>query len=281
LSQAQHEADDHLRQIYLATLQDQTIEQAAKALVHQLFYHRLTGGRLNRFYGQTGEEVQVALPEFGTTMHEVRRVKWQINGQHYADTLNDLIERSTKRLYPAQAGPSIVGHGDAHNGNVFFDPEAVSLCYFDPAFAGQHHPLLDLTKPLFHNVFAMWMYFPTENRLRTNITLQRTSDTWRVEHDYAIPPIRLMFLRSKVERVLVPILQELKRRNQLDNHWQDYLKAALFCCPFLTMNLADAAKFPPEIALLGFAMAVEMGAPSHGERSLIDATLDEVEAALA
>jgi hypothetical protein len=54
----------------------------------------------------------------------------------------------------------------------------------------------------------------------------------------------------------------------------------LFCCPFLTLNLADEERFPPEIALLGLAMAVEMGAESAGERSLIDRTLDEVEAAL-
>jgi hypothetical protein len=48
----------------------------------------------------------------------------------------------------------------------------------------------------------------------------------------------------------------------------------------LTLNLADAERFPPEISLLGLCMAVEMGAESYDERSLIDQTLDEVESAL-
>ncbi len=42
------------------------------------------------------------------------------------------------------------------------------------------------------------------------------------------------------------------------------------------MNLADPAKFPPEISLLGLAFAVEMGAESQGQRSLLDETLDSL-----
>jgi hypothetical protein len=179
-------------------------------------------------------------------------------------------------LDPSQDGPCIVGHGDAHNGNVFYQPNN-TLLYFDPAFAGQHHPLLDLTKPLFHNVFAMWMYFPHEKREQTAINFSRSGNTYHIEYNYGLHPVREMFLQSKVERVLVPILQELKRRSWLLDDWRAYLKAALFCCPFLTMNLADEQKFPPEISLLGLAMAVEMGAESQAERSKIDVTLDEVE----
>jgi len=77
---------------------------------------------------------------------------------------------------------------------------------------------------------------------------------------------------------LVPFL---KARNELRSDWRGYLKAALFCCPFLTMNLADTAKFPPQIALLGLSMAIEMGSESAGQRSLIDQALDDVERALA
>jgi hypothetical protein len=90
-----------------------------------------------------------------------------------------------------------------------------------------------------------------------------------------------MFLESKVERVLIPILKLLKEKDCLRPDWRSYLKAALFCCPFLTMNLADENKFTPEISLLGLAMAVEMGAESIGKRSLIDRTLDYVAQVLA
>jgi hypothetical protein len=207
---------------------------------------------------------------------------WVVNGQVYHETLDDMIARAVTLLQPAQAGPAIIGHGDAHNGNVFFrrGAETNRLVYFDPAFAGLHHPLLDLTKPLFHNVFAMWMYFPREKADRLSISLSPDGNRWHVDYDYVLHPVREMFLHSKVDRVLVPALRELRYRDWLRDDWRAYLKAALFCCPFLTMNLADGAKFPPEISLLGLSMAVEMGGESQGQRSIIDLILDQIELAL-
>mgnify|MGYP005838692747 CR=1 FL=1 len=271
LTRAQHESDDALLKIYLNTLEWQSAEDAAKAPVHQLFYHRLAYGRLARFYGETTQ--QATLSDGAATMGDIRRARWNINGQSYAETLDDLIGRASQLLQPAQGGASVIGHGDAHNGNVFYRPDG--LMYFDPAFAGRHHPLLDLTKPLFHNVFAMWLYFPQEKRAGLQISLKR-GNVWQVEHDYALHPVRRMFLESKVERVLKPIVQELRARGWLRDDWRAYLKAALFCCPFLTMNLADETRFPPEIRLLGLSMAVEMGAESAERRSLIDQVFDGI-----
>lgn len=276
LTAAQQAADDQLLDLYKATLTEQTAEEHARAPVHQLFYHRLTGGRLARFYA---DDIMMALPDADVPMPSVLRAHWTINGQHYTETLQVLIDKAARRLDPAQAGAAIIGHGDAHNGNVFFR-EGHKLVYFDPAFAGRHHPLLDLTKPLFHNVFAMWMYFPHDKQAQTRIKWQRSGDEWLVEHDYALHPVREMFLTSKVQRTLIPVLQEIQMGGWLEADWRDMLKAALFCCPFLTMNLADSNKFPPEISLLGLTMAVEMGAESQGERSRIDRILDDVAAAL-
>ncbi len=286
LTRAQQAADDQLLQIYLRTLGWQTTDAAKQEAIHQLFFHRLTGGRLARFYGPPpgaeGEEVTIALPDGTHSMQMVRQVKWVINGQQYDETLDDLIANSIRLLQPEQEGPSVIGHGDAHNGNIFFRQAnaSPSLLYFDPAFAGRHHPLLDLTKPLFHNVFALWMYYPHIKREQTRVILQQHGNTWHVKHNYALHPVREMFLRSKVERVLTPLLRELKQRGWLSDQWRDYLKAALFCCPLLTMNLADSQKFPAEISLLGLSMAVEMGAESQGRRSVIDRVLDEVTAAI-
>ncbi|MEM6282672.1 MAG: hypothetical protein AAF787_10805, partial [Chloroflexota bacterium] len=287
LKRAQNQSDDELLQLYNATLDAQNAADASEAPVHQLFHHRLTKGRLERFYGPLPGMVpadntifDVKLPGRTEAMPVARAVKWTINGQQYEESLDDIITRAIALLEPAQAGPVVTGHGDAHNGNVFLtlSQPAPSLLYFDPAFAGQHHPLLDLTKPLFHNVFAMWMYFPAEIAARTQIELKRTDDRWHVTHDFVLPPVREMFLESKVERVLVPVLQKLKSMGKLREDWQDYLKAALFCCPFLTMNLADSSRFPPEIALLGLCIAVEMGSWSTGQRSRIDRVLDDVAA---
>lgn len=286
---AQQAADDRLLDHYRRTLFPQTAVDAATAPVHQLFYHRLVGGRLERFYGalpgQRSEPIQVKLPGGKPmVMHKLRRVKWIINGQEYEETLDDLIRRAIDTLDPSQPGPSVIGHGDAHNGNVFYmaEEQPPVLSYFDPAFAGRHHPLLDLAKPLFHNVFAMWMYFPKVKQRTTKVWLKRgRSYNWAVTYEYDLPEVRQMFLQSKVDRVLIPLLQELKRRGELQANWRRYLKAALFCCAFLTLDLTDRERFPSKIALLGLAMSVEMGGESNGERSLIDQTLDNVARVLA
>jgi hypothetical protein len=282
LTKAQNQADQQLFQIYLRTLHMQSAQEAAQSPIHQLFYHRLTGGRLDRFYGIKSGNSEInsfALPGRSVLANHVRHLQWTINGQRYVDTIDDLIGRSIKLLDPATAGPAVTGHGDAHNGNLFYrkDDTSPSLLYFDPAFAGNHHPLLDLAKPLFHNVFAMWMYFPQNIASAIHIQYSVDEDHLSIEHDYVLHSIRAMFLESKLQYVLFPCLLHLKTHGLLREDWRSYLKAALFCCPFLTMNLADSSRFPPAVSLLGLALAVEMGANSFDQRSLIDTKLDEIE----
>lgn len=270
----QQTADEHLWEIYLKTLQQLGAEEHAKAPIHQLFFHRITGGRFASFYQGT----EIILPGQQINFNLLASLKWNINGVEYQDTLSNLVHLAAKFLAPSRCDtPSIVGHGDAHNGNVFIDEDSRSLVYFDPAFAGRHSPLLDLAKPLFHNVFAIWMYFPKEIASTLSIQGKIQGDTIFVEHDFVPAEVRIALLRSKLHRVLKPLLRELKSRGWLASDWREYLKLALFCCPFLTMNLSDSQKFSPEITLLGLAMSVEMGSTSLGAvKSLLDSELDEV-----
>ncbi len=289
LTEAQNRADSQLFHIYKQTLAGQSAEQNAEATVHQLFFHRLTQGRFERFYGPLPgigqgkkSDKTVLLPNGNTRFADLWRVRWRINGQVYDHTLAEIIAEAVQLLNPANSGASIIGHGDAHNGNVFLINEDTSpnLIYFDPAFAGRHSPLLDLVKPIFHNVFAMWMYYPKAKKETINLRLTEKGNLWEVDYAYPLPPIRQMFIESKVEHALIPTLQELKRTGFLPENWRSFFKAALLCCPLLTMNLSDRDKFPPEISLLGFAMSVEMGAESTGKRSLIDRILDDAEKAV-
>jgi hypothetical protein len=272
--EAQHRADRELLGIYHETSELQTSTASAAAAIHQLFYHRLTGRRLHAFYGH---EATFVLPDGRYKMGDLRRRTWTINGQSYADNLDNIIDRSTHLLKPDQGGVSVVGHGDAHNGNLFLRCDESRLVYFDPAFGGRHDPLLDLAKPLFHNTFAMWMYYPEVKHAELKLNLRITDDAIFIEHNYRLPAIRLMFLESKLDQVLTPLAHELRRCGWLTPEWRMRLKAALFCCPLLTKDLSDRSLFPAEIGLLGLAFAVEMGAESAGERSLIDRALDKVE----
>ena len=278
LRAAQQASDDELLTLYQRSLRWQSECEASAAGVHQLFWHRLTGGRMSRFYGP---QSIFLLPQGRRPMEAVWCARWTINGQRYRETLVELVKRAETLLRPAQAGPAIAGHGDAHNGNVFLRDAGRRMTYFDPAFAGQHHPLLDLAKPLFHNVFAMWMYYPREKAALTTVSVKEGSDgCWHVEHDYDLPQIRELFFNSKLERVLLPLLRELAARDWLRPDWRSYLKLALFCCPLLTMNLADSSRFPPSISLLGLSQAIETGAESTGQRSRLDHAFDVIEAQL-
>ena len=281
LKTAQEGADQQLFDLYLRTLQVQSGEEAAKSPIHQLFYHRLTGGRLSRFYGKEAadSDVKITLPNGSHPLSAIRSAHWVINGQIYYENIDDIIQQAITVLQPNHPGVSVIGHGDAHNGNVFFrdDVKPPTLLYFDPAFAGRHSPLLDLVKPIFHNVFAMWMYFPFIKAQDLQITMQERGGSLVIEHNYRLHPVREMFLESKLQHVVIPLFKKLQAEQTLPSNWREFLKLALFCCPFLTMNLADANKFPPEIALLGLAMSVEMGSESKSMRSRIDLELDQIE----
>lgn len=283
LENAQQEADRTLLRIYRQTLQLQKADEDAEAPIHQLFIHRLIHGRLSRFYR---EDKVVNFPEGQITIKELFDKRWRINGQTYNETLKDIIDRISNHTLSLNNRdteiPSIIGHGDAHNGNVFFHQidNQYDMLYFDPAFAGRHHPLLDLAKPIFHNVFAMWMYYPEVQNEKLTISLIRQGDLWQLEYQYPLPAVRKAFLQSKLQYVLTPIVRELKARNWLQENWREYFKAALFCCPFLTLDLTDHTRFPAEISLLGFAMSVEMGSESYANKSLIDQILDELQNSL-
>jgi hypothetical protein len=274
---AQQQADSDLFKIYLATLRQLSAAEHARAPVHQLFYHRLTRGRFTHFY--QGKEL--ALPGQSVPFERLQAMTWQINGSSYADTLGDLVQRAVQVLDPARAGtPSVIGHGDAHNGNLFYDESQGRLFYFDPAFAGRHSPLLDLTKPLFHNVFAIWMYYPHDVARRLSIQCEVSGQTIKVQHNFAPIEIRQALFRSKMWLVLKPLLQELDRRGWLPSDWRTYLKLALFCCPLLTMNLSDQQRFPPPITLLGLCLCMEMGSTGT-VGTMLDTELDRIAADLS
>jgi hypothetical protein len=66
----------------------------------------------------------------------------------------------------------------------------------------------------------------------------------------------------------------LRGRGWLRDDWRTYLKMALFCCPFLTMNLTDSNRFPDAVRWLGLSYAIIMGAESDGDtKSPLDQAL--------
>jgi phosphoglycolate phosphatase-like HAD superfamily hydrolase len=277
-----------LLDIYRSTFASSSAEEHARAPIHQLFWHRLTGGRFKSFY----EGKLVQLPdrkksrEAAILFDELLKYRWVINGVSQQRTLGELVEHAKITLNPARAALTIVGHGDAHFGNVFLEnawqhtgwqdsgrPQGSPLhfnqeeaggarpryLYFDPAFAGRHSPLLDVIKPLFHNVFATWMYFPHDIAEGLQLTISRHDMIITVEHNYALTPVRRAILQTKVEHLLDPLIVELHARDGLPADWSEIIRLALMCCALLTINVLDGERMPPSISWLGLLLAVQTG----------------------
>jgi hypothetical protein len=260
---AVRESDDLLFRLYERSLRFTGAEVHAAQPIHQLFFHRL-GSRYSKFYG--GE---FTLPDIRTGFPAIARKKWIINGIAYRDTLDSLVAdaKDTLGFNGIRQIPAIIGHGDAHSGNQLYFGSQVPLTYFDPAFAGAHSPMLDIIKPLIHNSFLKWLYFPDEVAAANAISCRTTDDTISVEYDFRPSEFRMALFGSKLTRVVTPVLNLMKEQELLPENWQATMQAASMCCPLLTMNLADRIRFMPEIALLGLAAAVEFGGRSHDARN--------------
>jgi hypothetical protein len=245
--------------IYRTTQAASTKEEHATAPIHQLFWHRITGGRFKNFY--TGKFIGFPtenLDRQRIAFEEILSYHWMINGAIQRHSLGELIEKARIVLDPRKAATTVIGHGDAHFGNVFLENERQYL-YFDPAFAGRHSPLLDVIKPLFHNIFATWMYFPYDVVRNLHLTVSVDDANIAVEHDYTLTPVRQALLQTKVEHLLTPLTAELREQNVLPEDWREMMQLALMCCALLTINLLDEQRMPPAISWLGLLLAVQMG----------------------
>ena len=259
VSAEKHECG-RLLDIYQSMFAHSTAVEHARAPIHQLFWHRLVGGRFKSFY--EGKLIQYPqgtyVQEGGISFNELLSLRWVINGVSQQKTLGELVERAKVVLNPAWDALTVIGHGDAHFGNVFLENQNRFL-YFDPAFAGRHSPLLDVIKPLFHNVLATWMYFPHAIAQDLQLTISRRGMTIIVEENYTLTPIRRAILQTKVEQLLRPLMVKLGTREMLPVHWKEIMQLALMCCSLLTINLLDGERIPPSISWLGLLLAVQTG----------------------
>jgi phosphoglycolate phosphatase-like HAD superfamily hydrolase len=288
LLEAERAECQHLLEIYARTFQKE--QDSSAAPIHQLFWYRLAGERFAAFY--TGKAIPLPAQNSPDTLifEQILQARWIINGVEQKRTLGELVSLGRSVLDPKRTTATVVGHGDAHFGNVFLAQEAGAMqhaqgallhtqendlsvngapalasgavyryLYFDPAFAGRHSPLLDVVKPLFHNIFAMWMYFPREVARDLDLCVKLENERIIVEHNYRLTPVRRALLRTKQHYLLEPLLAWLREERALPADWREILNLALMCCPLLTVNLFDQEKRPPEIGWLGLAQAVQLG----------------------
>lgn len=281
---AQREFDAHVAEIYLRTLHEADPAKVAEEPIHRLFHARLCepetpdilGGRAKGFHED--REVEIAGTQLPWAEFAVAR--WIVNGVEYTDTLRDVFLCALRLLEPRRLARfgAVVAHGDAHNANIWVERvgDAARLVMFDPAFAGAAIPaLLAEVKATVHNIFAhpFWLYHAKEAHGRFGVDARYSGGTIMIEHDWRLSAIRMEFLESKRDLLWRPLLAEMKSCGFLPADWRETLRAALFACPTLVLNLlGDAAKpRPADVVLLSFALSLAMGsAPIQGRDVFTD-----------
>jgi hypothetical protein len=253
--------------------------------IWQLFSTRLVSKnneipRLDLYY----QNQKIQLPDGSEILFkDLANKKWIINGRTFDQSLSEIIIQSKKIICSESCKEwgTIVAHGDDHNGNKFFDQKKSSLTYFDPAFAGQNIPaLLAFIKTIFHDTLAhpFWLYTPKKIDPETKLDWTITEKSVVINHNVdlsVISPLRSDLLTIKLEYLLKPIVQMLRQKKLLPTNALDFIKKALFCCPFLVLNLINYQKYSPKMSLLALSKAVEMGSLSDKDNSL-DASLRDM-----
>ena len=284
---AEEELNRIVLSVYLKTLHPVSADQVAGEPVHRLFHDRLVnaahaypGGRLASFY--IGKDF--AFPGVTLSWAEFSTAQFVINGIAYRRTIGELFDAAYARLQPAAlADGGVTAHGDAHNANVWYQPEGerASLSFFDPAFAGEHIPaLLAEIKTTFHNILAhpFWLYDPAIAQNRFHATATYSSGRLFADFDWQLSPVREALLVVKAEAMWKPLLAELKSRHMLPPDWRQVIRLGLFLCPTLVMNLrAGATTHNPTSSLIGFSVALMAGSEPLAGEDVITRFLDTID----
>jgi len=253
---------------YLSSLQESTREDIQAVSLNQLFYNRLVSkeSRLEKYY--LGKKV--SLPEGEIAFDELAKMQWVINGVKYEKTLEDIIQSAKQLLDPAKEErvATVIGHGDDHNGNRFFI--GGEFKFFDTAFAGRQPALLSFIKATAHNTLLhpQWLYESEklDGKLELKVSVKDARVTvdhnWKTEE---LSPLRMQILDIYAKEVWKPLLQEMSAKGMLPDYWREYIRVALFCCPFLVLNLINGEKYAPPQSILALSKCVELGAKGNTE----------------
>jgi hypothetical protein len=268
------------------TLRQAHSEKVCSETIWQLFYRRLVSQantpRLDMYY--KGKQIYLS-DDKKISFDELSQYHWIINGNQFKQTLQEIIDSAKDLMDPLSSDiwPVVTAHGDDHNGNKFyFSEESPMLRYFDPAFAGDNIPaLLAFVKTTYHDCFAhpLWFYNPKEAEKYMNIDFRISNGKIIVKHNYDLPSaslIRAELLDIKFTYLWKPLFSLLRKEKMLPKNAKDFVKKALFCCPFLCLNLIDQERFIPKQSIFALSRAVEMGSESYTNGNLIDSYLDEL-----
>ena len=265
--------------IYLNTMRTAPTGEVIDSPLLQLFLWRLISRqgavpRVDLYYTNQS----AILPDRVMSFNELAQKRWIINGVEYNESIAEIIAKAKEYLNPEREImlPVVIGHGDEHNGNKFYLNGELVL--FDPAFAGVQPALLSFVKATVHNTFLhpFWLYDPERLNGKLKFNYRIEDNMILIEHNWDMAdrsPLRQEILNQQIKAVWKPLLKALREQNLLPSYWKEYLRKALFCCPFLVYNLLDTKKYSPVATLLALSKCVELGSTAKNQDGLADIML--------
>ena len=263
-------------QIFLKTLELSNAQDITNSPIYQMFYTRLVSQnnqppRLDIYYN--GKDIELPNKQI-INFNDLAQKKWTINGINYNETLLEIINNAKDILNPLKNKkiPTVLGHGDDHNGNKFYINNNFIL--FDPAFAGRQPALLSFIKATAHNTFLhpFWLYEPAKTKEKgIKFDFKITKNTIEINHNWDTEiqsPIRKKILDLQINKVWRPLIIRLEQKNILPKDYKEYIRKALFCCPFLVYNLIDKNKYSPTESLLALNKCIELGSTGDKENDI-------------
>lgn len=209
--------------------------------IHRFYHERLAvhGTRLLEFYGQ-GIEVDQSLVPFAKFFS----MSISVNGVSYS-SLERICQRASHLLDPIRlrSVPTVFGLGDCHGGNVMVSNERNAhsfheLLYIDYEAAGQHSPILDISKPLYNDTIFQTLMGDTLE-VPGSFTWSMTEDSIDITIDGCTDDLSKAIFQIKKRYTLTPFV-EFSRRHSVDlEDFVPQLGHALFSCAILTRNYAS------------------------------------------
>ncbi|KAI1811217.1 hypothetical protein GGS20DRAFT_563964, partial [Poronia punctata] len=206
--------------------------------IHVYFHENLKDDKMMRdYYGQG-----IKIGDHHFSFEKLLYVRWKINGKYYPP-LREALDKATAILSPTSpsmtACPTIFGLGSAHGNKIMATPPN-DLTYLSYEVAGFHPVMLDMAKPMYHDVFFHTQFRGSLVRAEPDLVYKYNEKKHKITVTYKPCPDKLsrVIMAIKQKYLLQPLSRELQATKGVDlrDHVQ-LLTAALFACAIVSEDL--------------------------------------------
>ncbi|KAI1131196.1 hypothetical protein F5Y10DRAFT_287424 [Nemania abortiva] len=227
------------------TLQEQGVTPPRRN-IQRFFHDRLVND--SRMHQHYGKGMTIAGQTF--TLDQLLNLRWRVNDRPFP-SLREAFDEARRVTAPDSAKilscPLVFGLGDAHGGNVMFNPSNEKGGPSDALFidfeVGDWHPvMLDLAKQLYADVFFETYYRHliignTNNGLKYKIS--KHTNTIVVELNPQVDSLSQALLDAKLHYLLKPLIDLVRELGVELEEYVPVLTTALFLCATVASSFAN------------------------------------------